>query len=51
MKSRQLEEQNYHDIVLRQKMIRGFWIEKTPQYVKKEAELQNLEARVQLLGV
>lgn len=51
MKSRQLEEQDYHDIVLRQKMIRGFWIEKTPQYVKKEAELQNLEARLKLLGV
>ena len=45
------ESANLRDIVLRQKSIRGFWVAPKASFVKKQAELRDLEARVAMLGV
>ena len=43
------ESANLRDIVLRQKSIKGFWIAPKAGYVKKEAEVRELEERVAML--
>ena len=50
LKEAQFEASNMRDIVLRQKSIKNFWIEPTPGFVKKEAELREIEAKLLLLG-
>ena len=45
------EAANLRDIVLRQKSIKGFWIEPTPGYKAKEAQFNELVSRGQLLGL
>ena len=50
LKEAQFELSNIRDIVLRQKSIKNFWIEPTPGFVKKEAEIREIEAKLLLLG-
>ena len=45
------EASNYHDILQRQEMIRGFWVPPSPAFAKKEAARQALEAKLRLLSL
>ena len=45
------EARNYHDILERQEMIRGFWVPPSPAFAKKEAARQALEAKLRLLSL
>ena len=45
------ESANLRDIILRQKSIKDFWIAPKESYVKKLAEVRELEARVAMLGM
>ena len=45
----ELESANLRDIVLRQKSIKGFWIAPKAGYVKKQADVRELEARLAML--
>lgn len=40
---------NMRDIILRQKSIKGFWYPPTPGFVARQAEMRELEARLQML--
>ena len=44
------ESSNLRDIVLRQKSIKGFWIAPKGSYLKKVAEIKELEARARMAG-
>jgi hypothetical protein len=46
----ELESANLRDIVLRQKSIKGFWIAPKAGYVKKQAEVRELQARLRMLS-
>ena len=43
------ESRNLRDIILRQKSIKGFWIAPKAGYLKKLAEVRELEARLGML--
>ena len=45
----ELESANLRDIILRQKSIKGFWIAPKAGYVKKQADVRELEARLAML--
>ena len=50
MHASRLEASNLRDIIARQKTIKGLWIEATPAYKKKEAEVLALETKLRQLG-
>ena len=45
------EASNFHDILQRREMIRGFWVPPSPAFAKKEAARQALEAKLRLLSL
>lgn len=45
------ESANLRDIILRQKSIKGFWIAPGKGYIKRLAEVKELEARAAMLGL
>ena len=51
LRSAEAEANNYRDILLRQEMIRGFWVPPTPAYLKKESERQALDAKLRILSL
>ncbi len=44
------EAENYRGILMRQKSIKGFWLEATPSYVQKVQQAKGLEARLAMVS-
>jgi len=49
IKQVKFQADNMRDIILRQRSIKGFWFPPTPGFLARQAELRELEARLQML--